>query len=285
LSGESEKSSDAADTDGELLERLNSDPQVSRLHTRSHTQAENGTTPVKSTAIGKSPKHGDTANPSSLSGLEFRSVKSSKKRYIHVKKRAIAKAKSKKTKYDLTAHLEKGSSHHEKGIFRHKTSETSQPSLALNTSLDGILTKALDALTKRENGTPDVEGEELAVVNETSSMENEDENSFFSSSLSIATFTSMVLDEESEKNVLEEDVVEANAASEQSEKNDSQDNASVRPGIKRGQSRLLAKLYDENVELAETLAATQSELEKVNRTLELVKMELDDVLLTARFEI
>mmetsp|Transcript_3338 Transcript_3338/g.5812 ORF Transcript_3338/g.5812 Transcript_3338/m.5812 type:complete len:117 (+) Transcript_3338:721-1071(+) len=116
-------------------------------------------------------------------------------------------------------------------------------------------------------------------------MENEDENSFFSSSLSIATFTSMVLDEESEKNVLEEDVVEANAASEQSEKNDSQDNASVRPGIKRGQSRLLAKLYDENVELAETLAATQSELEKVNRTLELVKMELDDVLLTARFEI
>ena len=92
-------------------------------------------------------KHGNTANPSS-SDLEFQSVKSSKKRYIHVKKRAIAKARSEKTKYSL-AHVENGSHyknecHREKGSPRNTLSnenvekpkacfETSQPSLKLNT--------------------------------------------------------------------------------------------------------------------------------------------------------
>ena len=91
-------------------------------------------------------------------------MKSSKKRY-YVKKRATGKAKSKEIKYDLTLHLEKGSSHNEKGTFRRKTSEASQPSsLALNTSLDGILTKALDALAERENITSEVEDEKHALL-------------------------------------------------------------------------------------------------------------------------
>ena len=55
--------------------------------------------------------------------------------------------------------------------------------------------------------------------------------------------------------------------------------------IKRGQSFILAKLYDENLELAETLAATQSELEKVSRKLDEVTHERDELIATSTCEI
>ena len=48
---------------------------------------------------------------------------------------------------------------------------------------------------------------------------------------------------------------------------------------------MLTKLYGDNMELAENLAATQSELEKVTRQLERALAERDDVVANARFEI
>ena len=48
---------------------------------------------------------------------------------------------------------------------------------------------------------------------------------------------------------------------------------------------MLTKLYGYNMELAENLAATQSELEKVTRQLERALAERDDVIANARFEI
>ena len=50
---------------------------------------------------------------------------------------------------------------------------------------------------------------------------------------------------------------------------------------------MLTKLYSDNMEVAENLAATQSELEKVTRPrqLERALAERDDVVANARFEI
>lgn len=50
---------------------------------------------------------------------------------------------------------------------------------------------------------------------------------------------------------------------------------------KKGTSLLIAKLFDENVELAKTLAATRSELERARQKLEQMTNERDEIIATA----
>ena len=59
----------------------------------------------------------------------------------------------------------------------------------------------------------------------------------------------------------------------------------VRGELKRGQSIIVAKLMDENHDLAESLATTQSKLQKAKRKLERVTSERDRMISSARFEI
>merc|ERR1712232_1222981 len=81
----------------------------------------------------------------------------------------------------------------------------------------------------------------------------EEKNSLVASSVSIDSLAPMVI-EETEKDDFEDDVCK------QAEKNESQGAVRSSP-----QSLVIAKLYNENVELGETLVATQSELGKVRR--------------------
>ncbi|KAL7437451.1 hypothetical protein ACHAXH_007667 [Discostella pseudostelligera] len=94
---------------------------------------------------------------SPLTQAPFRIVKSTKKRHVHIKRRAVVKAKAEKTKYDLV-YVEKGS-HREKGPHRDNASHTrvhseesvefetysnvSHSSLGSSMSLDGIISKAV----------------------------------------------------------------------------------------------------------------------------------------------
>ena len=99
------------------------------------------------------------SSPSTLT--TFRSAKSSKKRHVHIKRRAIAKAKAEKTKYDLV-YVEKGS-HRDVGLHRESLSinsvltkesvdsieaysNVSNSSVGSNMSLDGLLSKAMQKM-------------------------------------------------------------------------------------------------------------------------------------------
>ena len=290
--------------------------------------------------------------PSKTKNLQFRRVKSSKKRHVHVKKRAIVKAQKNRTKYDL-AYLENGSSRDENKVSHRRKmskdsielvrvqSQDSHPKSALSSSVvndTNNVFKALGSLLERESkDTSNVEQTHKEFEDDESSVESvtpkdfeqflssyettmekspmqqdkdhvlsvsstakTDENQLFvptleemspgsknegssdhssaPSSISIDTFAS----ETKEGGGEEEDVVRELPAIHGNKNNNS---SSQHGEMKRGQSFILAKLYDENLELIESLAAAQSELEKVNRKLDEVTHERDELIATSTCEI
>ncbi|KAL9186250.1 hypothetical protein ACHAXT_005488 [Thalassiosira profunda] len=230
--------------------------------------------------------HGSNTQPPS----SFGSIKYSKKRGVRVKKRAIVKSKSSsKAKFDLAA-LEKGS-YNKEGTHQEKRSHSRTKS---RSSLDDLVTDALGSLVRRESGIAKPDEEESDTARRTSInnaelsllrlMKTEDlkllkdgsddgDGSAASSSLSVDSSG----DEDSWN--MDEGDDEKSGPPEQPVVT-----ASPRPTVQRGASFTLTKLYSENVELAETLASTQAELEKVQRQLEMVMSERDDVVASARFE-
>ena len=242
---------------------------------------------------------------------QYRSVKSTKKMHVHIKKRAITKARAERAKYSL-AYLELGS-HHEKGSHCHDAtsgesverprSHSDMSHLSLDVSLDGILAKAFDALSdfEDENDALKVEASNAVAILKAkrdslkkveSALLSESQCSSLSGSLSesVSSDSSDLLSWDMNEESSPPQSV-ANKTSEESEKDEATDLPSYQQSagqpdeLKKSMSVIASKLYHENSDLAETLAQTQSELEKVTRKLERVTAERDDILSTARFEI
>ena len=177
--------------------------------------------------------------------------------------------------------------------------------LSLDASLDGIL-GSFDALSDFEDETGALEVEASSEVDILkakrdslkkieSALMFESHCSSLSGSLSESASSdssdilSWDMNEESSKSAEDESV--ADKASEKSEKDEAKDLPSYQQSsgqsheIKKSTSVIVSKLYHENSDLAETLAKTQSKLEKVTRKLERVTAERDEILSTARFEI
>jgi len=267
---------------------------------------------------------------SKQSNIEIRSVRSLKKRHVHIKKRAIIKKANAMQKYDL-AYLEKGSNHG-KVSNRKKMdsielvrvdSQDSHPSLLANTSLDEMVCKALGVLSSREKDvedqvdessissysiisggadlnsvTPTVNEEESSVESvtpeeykdkcfvsyESTMKKNKEEIELLEAELneSIKSMKSKGSDNSTAHSSLSIDTL---SSEEKSHEDDVVSELPVRGELKRGQSFIVAKLMDENHELAESLATTQSKLQKVKRKLERVTSERDRMISSARFEI
>ena len=266
---------------------------------------------------------------SKQSNVEVRSVRSLKKRHVHIKKRAIIKKANamQKTKYDL-AYLEKGSHHENKVSNKNKTdnielvrvdSQDSHPSLLTKSSLDEMVSKALGVLSSREKDVEDQVDESsissysiisgvadvTPTVDEESSVEsvtpeeyqdkcfvsyestmkkNKEEIELLEAELneSIKSMKSKGSDNSTTQSSLSIDTF---SSEEKSHEGDIVSELPVRGELKRGQSFIVAKLMDENHELAESLATTQSKLQKVKRKLERVTSERDRMISSARFEI
>jgi len=272
---------------------------------------------------------------SKQSNVEIRSVRSPKKRHVHIKKRAIIKKANamQKTKYDL-AYLEMGSHHHENKVSnRNKTdnieivrvdSQDYQSSLLANSSLDEMVSKALGVLSSREKDVEDHQNDESSIssysiisagvndlnsvtptVDEESSVEsvtpeeykdkcfvsyestmkkNKEDIELLEAELneSIKSMKSKGSDNSTAQSSLSIDTF---SSEEKSHEGDIVSKLPVRGELKRGQSFIVAKLMDENHELAESLATTQSKLQKVKRKIERVTSERDRMISSARFEI
>ena len=230
-------------------------------------------------------------------GSEYRSMKSSKKRYIHTKKRAIAKA-SKRKKYDLVLG-EKKSAHHKSGPCCKTSSDAPQSLLLADEPLNGPLKKSIgsecnsaesdtkhadnNSLEKTSSVTLDASTEEESVTSDAATEASCGEND--GANCSLASLASLVIDEE-----LETGFPSHEGATEEEDKSRDRKNANKPSEIfgskdtSKGNSLLLSKLYQENIELAETLASTQSELEQVNRRLNLVTIEQNKIAEAACFE-
>ena len=197
------------------------------------------------------------APPNVGAGLELRKVKSSKKKHIHTRKRAIAKSKARKLKYDLVNQYEKGPSN-SRGIFRDRaSSESSQPLLSLDTS-----SHSTDICAPQKSGaTRAPQKDDTARGNQR-----------IMSPLSIDSFASIVIQEERDNDVFAESADDLNAERSCPSRSEAKANT--------GQSMVVTKLYSDNMELAESLAETKSKLEKVIRELDMAKKELS----TKQFE-
>ena len=198
-------------------------------------------------------------------------------------------------------------------------SQDSQPSLLANSSLDEMVFKALDVLSSREKNTEDHQVDELSIssysiisgvadlnsVDKESSVEsvtpeeykdkcfvsyestmkkNKEEIELLEAELneSIKSMKSKGSDNSTAQSSLSTDTF---SSEEKSHEGDVVSEVPVRGGLKRGQSIIVAKLMDENHDLAESLATTQSKLQKVKRKLERVTSERDRMISSARFEI
>ena len=222
------------------------------------------------------------SSSSSSSAQLYRNVKSTKKRHVHIRKRAIVKAKASenKTKFDLS-YLEKGSHHgNNKVSHRRKVSMDSSELVktnharmnsdvaVMNSSFEDLMFEThavLSGLERKETSDSDETfGDESSVgckkqEDDTSDVfshpdKNEDDHS-------VATFASLVMQEEA---IEKEDIVSS-----------CPELPPLRPPLKRGQSSMMAKLIEENQELAEVLASTQSQLEKLQRSLDMANSELE----------
>ncbi|KAL3767642.1 hypothetical protein ACHAW5_006880 [Stephanodiscus triporus] len=229
-------------------------------------------------------------------GLEIRCVKSSKKSRIHLKKRAIVKAKSAKSKYDLfdidRASCLEGKSH-QRVLSKEKSGggaddasqfniEDYEESTTIGTPKECRLVErkclyASIAKKKMTDNPSDPIKEEMNYHHLDST--NDDSSSAQSSvpSESVNTFTSEpTTHDELLKNATKGEslsifIPSVALSSESSESFVSDDKTSDKtqlslrqspepPERKSGSTSMLTKLYEENAELAETLANTQREL-------------------------
>ena len=215
----------------------------------------------------------------SFSSLELRSVKASKKRHLHFRKKAIAKA-TREMKCEVAIAIEKGSSCGRGEDYCKTGSDTffQEMSDAACSAETGSLVKQedsgakhkeqdvpgnvtvepLDAVAKGESDASRCDKEELLPVYNFG--QNKD--------APINGLVPLAVDEDSERGFPTSDAQETHYTeneddSDISAKNESQ-TASTETAL------LIRKLYTENVDLAETLASTQSQLKKVNQKLTLV---------------
>jgi hypothetical protein len=155
--------------------------------------------------------------------------------------------------------------------FMHSIEEDNSLGLGSNMSLDGIISKAIRTMPEFIFEDKDCE---VPVDWDVPKMELGDaieEEHSLASSVSLDTFTSEA-NEQIANNSDHETKSEIGTTEDQ-------------PGANEGSASILAKLYDENNELAESLAAVQRELENVNRKLAVVTHERDEVISSARIEV
>jgi hypothetical protein len=146
--------------------------------------------------------------------------------------------------------------------------------LGSNMSLDGIISKAIRTMPEFlfEDEVPvhcDVPKMELGDATE--------EEISHASSVSFESFSP-----ESDERSLK---VDDNNCDHVTELDQTTNITKGQPEVVEGTTSVLVKLYDENNELAESLAAVQRELEDVNRKLAIVTHERDEVISSARIEV
>ncbi len=159
--------------------------------------------------------------------------------------------------------------------FMHSIEEDNSLGLGSNMSLDGIIYKAIRTMPEFTLEAKDCEVPTDCDVPKMELGDAIEEEHSLASSVSLDTFTS-------EANEQKLKVVADNTD------HDSKSEIGVikdQPGANEGSASVLAKLYDENNELAESLAAVQRELENVNRKLAVVTHERDEVISSARIEV
>lgn len=178
-----------------------------------------------------------------------RRLRSSKHAVVPLKKRAVANARAKKTKYDL-AYIEKFSSDMKKKMAQAKAEE-------VNGIQEEQALESKNLIEKQSSHLDAIASSQLDVETQQASFESDTPNLIgVPSATSLNSFASIISADKSSESL---------------------DGVASKDGSELSKGSLVSKLYSDNTDLAETLAATQYELEKAMKRLEKMTMERDQL--------
>ena len=178
-----------------------------------------------------------------------RRLRSSKHAVVPMKKRAVANARAKKTKYDL-AYIEKFSSDMKMKMAQSKAEE-------VNGIQDEPAEESKNLIEDQCSHLAEPIASHLDVETQQTSFESDTPNLIgVNSATSLNSFASIISADKSSESL---------------------DGVASKDGSELSKGSLVSKLYSDNTDLAETLAATQYELEKAMKRLEKMTMERDQL--------
>jgi len=178
-----------------------------------------------------------------------RRLRSSKHAVVPLKKRAVANARAKKTKYDL-AYIETFSSDRKKKMAQAKAEEVNGIQEPAEESKNLIEEQSSHLAEPSASSQLDVETQQASFESDTPNLIG------VPSATSLNSFASIISADKSSESL---------------------DGVASKDGSELSKGSLVSKLYSDNTDLAETLAATQYELEKAMKRLEKMTMERDQL--------
>jgi hypothetical protein len=178
-----------------------------------------------------------------------RRLRSSKHAVVPLKKRAVANARAKKTKYDL-AYIETFSSDRKKKMAQAKAEEVNGIQEPAEESKNLIEEQSSHLAEPSASSQLDVETQQASFESDTPNLIG------VPSATSLNSFASIISADKSSESL---------------------DGMASKDGSELSKGSLVSKLYSDNTDLAETLAATQYELEKAMKRLEKMTMERDQL--------